>query len=155
MNANPAANGPATADPRTARVVRFYETLSPATLDRSAEVYADDAHFVDPFNDVHGQAAIRRVLAHMFDNLQSPRFEVLESITEGDAAMLAWDFCFRRQGRRDEWRVHGVSALRFAADGRVQLHRDHWDPARQLYERLPLLGGVLRALRRRLSAGAG
>ncbi len=143
------------ADPRTARVARFYETLSPQTLDQTATVYADDAHFIDPFNDVHGQAAIRRVLAHMFDNLQSPRFEVLQSITEGDAAMLAWDFRFSRRGQRDEWRVHGVSQLGFAADGRVLLHRDHWDPASQLYERLPLLGAVLRALRRRLSAGAG
>ena len=40
------------------RVVRFYETLSPESLARIGEVYAAEARFKDPFNDVVGLAAI-------------------------------------------------------------------------------------------------
>jgi len=38
------------------------------------------------------------------------------------------------------------------AGGRVLRHVDHWDPAAQIYEREPLLGGLMRYLRRRLAA---
>jgi hypothetical protein len=31
------------------------------------------------------------------------------------------------------------------------LHLDHWDAAAQVYEQIPLLGSVLRVLRRKLS----
>ena len=49
--------------------------------------------------------------------------------------------------------IQGASRLQFAADGRVASHRDYWDSGRELYEHLPLLGVLLRALRRRLGAG--
>jgi ketosteroid isomerase-like protein len=132
--------------------VKFYETLTPATLARLHSVYADDARFIDPFNDVAGHAAIRRVFAHMFATLDEPRFEVVEAITEGDQCFMLWNFHFRRKGRSEAALIHGVSHLRFAADGRVAWHCDYWDPARELYEGLPVLGAVMRWLRHRLSA---
>jgi hypothetical protein len=39
--------------------------------------------------------------------------------------------------------------VRFAADGRVGWHRDYWDAAEELYEKLPLIGSLMRLLRRR------
>lgn len=141
-------------DPRAAKVVGFFETLTPATLTRLHSVYADDARFIDPFNDVAGHAGIRHVFEHMFATVDAPRFEVVQAITEGDQCVVLWNFRFRRKGRSDAAAVHGASHLRFAADGRVAWHRDYWDPARELYEDLPVLGAVMRWLRRRLSARA-
>lgn len=144
---------PIATDPRTLRVLRFYEALTPQSVHNASTVYAENARFIDPFNDVTGCTAIQRVFSHMFNTLDAPRFEVLSTLTEGNQAMLAWQFRFRRQGRLEEMLVQGVSHLHYDADGRVALHQDHWDPASQLYEQLPVLGSVLRWLRRRLSAG--
>ena len=141
------------ADPRTARVVAFYEALTPDSLARLPLVYADDAHFVDPFNDVRGQAAIRRVFEHMFATLDSARFEVLEASTEAERCFVLWNFHLRRKPGSAPMTIHGASRLCFGADGRVVSHRDYWDSSRELYEQLPLLGAVLRRLRRHLGAG--
>jgi steroid Delta-isomerase len=141
-----------TSDPRTAHVVHFFESLTASSVARLPLVYAEDARFIDPFNDVTGHAPIQRVFQHMFQTLQDPRFEVQEAITEGDQCFLLWDFIFRSRANAPESRVHGGSHLRFAPDGRVAWHRDHWDPAREIYEGVPVLGAVLRWLRRRLSA---
>ena len=46
-----------------ARLVDYWQTLTPATVDAIAAVYAEDAYFRDPFNEVHGQAAISRIFA--------------------------------------------------------------------------------------------
>jgi len=140
-------------DARVMRVVDFYTSLTPASLAQLPAVYADDAHFVDPFNNVSGQTAIRRVFEHMHAALHIARFEVLEATTEGDRCFLLWDFHLRRKPGSAPMIIHGASRLQFAADGRVASHRDYWDSGRELYEHLPLLGAVLRALRRRLGAG--
>jgi ketosteroid isomerase-like protein len=131
-------------------LANFYQTLAPASLDRLGEFYAPDAHFKDPFNEVVGVAAIRRIFEHMFATADAPRFVVTRRIVQGDQAMLGWDFHLRLRGR--EIVVRGVSHLSFDADGRVGLHRDYWDPAEELYVHLPVIGVLMRALRRKLSA---
>jgi steroid delta-isomerase len=34
-------------------------------------------------------------------------------------------------------------------DGRIAQHRDYWDAAEELYEKLPVIGGLMRWMRRR------
>jgi hypothetical protein len=48
--------------------------------------------------------------------------------------------------------VPGMSFVRFDDQGKVVEHIDYWDPAAGIYEQLPLLGTLMRYLRRRLSA---
>ncbi|MFT3953869.1 MAG: nuclear transport factor 2 family protein [Piscinibacter sp.] len=141
------------ADARVARVVTMFEALTPADLVRLGEVYAPDARFKDPFNEVQGAAAIERVFAHMFAALDAPRFVVRDIVVDGDQCFLSWDFLFRfRRFSRDEQVVRGGSHLRFDAQGRVVMHRDYWDAAEELYEKLPLVGGLMRWLKRRANS---
>ncbi len=133
------------------RLAEFYETLTPASLPALEHYYAADASFKDPFNEVVGVAAIERIFTHMFATVEAPHFTVTTCIVDGDQAMLGWDFRLRLRGR--DIVVRGVSHLRFDAGGRVRMHRDYWDAAEELYARLPVLGALMRLLRRRLSAG--
>jgi len=134
-----------------ARVVRFFETLSLADVPRLGEIYATDAFFKDPFNEVRGVPQIARIFGHMFEQVEAPRFVVHESVAQGDAAFLTWDFvfAFHRPLPPGTRTVRGCSHLRFGADGRVAFHRDYWDAAEELYEKIPVLGALMRALRRR------
>ncbi len=137
-----------------ARVVEFYETLSPASLARIAEVYAADARFTDPFNEVCGVPAIEKVFRHMYEQVQAPCFRVIHRMAEGDEAWLAWEFQFHFRGWKEAELqcIRGATHLRFAADGRVMAHRDYWDSGEELYSRLPLVGTLVSWLRRRMSA---
>jgi steroid Delta-isomerase len=142
---------PRSADARATRVVTFFEQLSPADLARVGEFYAPDARFKDPFNDVSGVMAIRQVFEHMYCMLDEPRFVVRDIVVDGDQCFLTWDFLFRfkRISPNVGQVVHGGSHLRFAADGRIVLHRDYWDAAEELYEKLPAVGALMRWLKRR------
>ena len=139
------------ADARLRTLISAFESLTPATVDTLAALYADHAHFCDPFNDVRGRAAVARIFSHMFEQVETPRFKVHSAMCEGDAAWLEWTMHFVMRGRAQS--IVGATRLRFDAQGRVIDHRDYWDAAQELYEKLPLIGFVLRALRRRLVAG--
>ena len=121
-----------------ARAVAFFEHLQPAHLAALDLIYAPDATFKDPFNEVQGLRAIGGVFEHMFATLDAPHFVV-----------LTWDFCYqmRRFQRGQDQVIRGASQLVFDELGRITLHRDYWDAAEELYEKLPLLGSLMRWLK--------
>ena len=137
--------------PALERAVRFFEGIAPADAARMGELYTDDAFFKDPFNEVTGPAAIGRIFSAMFVQVAEPRFVVREAIEQGAQAFLVWDFefRFRRGDTRAVQRIRGGTHLRFAPDGRIAWHRDYWDAAEELYEKIPLLGGFMRWIKRR------
>ena len=131
------------------QVVKWYEQLTPQTLAQLEAVYSPTARFKDPCNDVRGVHAIRAVFTHMLQRLDAPRFVVTRRVVDGAHAMLVWDFYFRFRGESQERCIHGATHLQFAPDGRILLHRDYWDAAEELYEKLPVLGSLMRWLKRR------
>ncbi len=141
-------------DPRVARIVTFFEALTAADVKRLGEFYRSDARFKDPFNEVQGHAAIARVFDHMYVALNEPRFVVRDIVAEGDQCFLSWDFLFRfkRFSATQEQCVRGGSHLVFGSDGRIALHRDYWDAAEELYEKLPAVGALMRWLKRRANS---
>jgi len=131
------------------RYRHFLETLTPETLDRLSDQVTEDVRFRDPFNDVRGVEAMMRVFRHMFENVGDIRFIVRHSMADGDTCLMEWRFEGKLGAR--PWAFDGTSVVRFAPDGRVTEHVDHWDAARNFYERLPVIGRLLTWLRGRLA----
>ena len=138
-------------------VVNFFEHLQPTDVQRIAELYTTDAQFKDPFNEVQGTAAIERIFTHMFDSLESPRFVITQRVLQGTQAFVTWDFLFAmpRMNYGQTQTVRGATHFVFREDAgvwRVALHRDYWDAAEELYEKLPIVGGLMRWLKRRINS---
>jgi steroid Delta-isomerase len=141
-------------DPRIAAIVALFEQLSAEKLPQLAQIYTADARFKDPFNEVQGVPAIGAIFEHMFRTLDAPRFIVHDAVVQGSQCFLSWDFVFSLKGRKlAPLVVRGGSHLKLAADGRISEHRDYWDVAEELYEKLPVLGGLMRWLKRRVNSG--
>lgn len=136
-----------------AHLQQFFETLTRASVQALGNVYTDDAYFKDPFNEARGLAAVKRVFEHMFAQLEEPRFRIERAVADGDDAFLTWECHFRlkRPGSGPQ-SIRGASHIQFAPDGRVAYHRDYWDAAEELYEKLPLLGTLMRWLKRQAAA---
>lgn len=135
---------------RVQALVQFFEQLKPSDLPRLREFYAPEAYFKDPFNEVRGLAAIEGIFAHMFTALDQPHFVVTGRVQQGGECFLTWDFRFRfLRFERSRWQtVRGASHLRLDEQGLVTWHRDYWDAAEELYEKLPAVGGLMRWLKR-------
>jgi steroid Delta-isomerase len=135
-------------------LIEFFHGLSPQSVARFPEFYSADAYFKDPFNEVRGVAAVQHIFTHMFAQVGEPRFIVTEKVVDDRGAMLIWTFNFRaaRRGGGKTQVIRGVSHLKFDASGKVNYHRDYWDAAEELYMKLPVLGMLMRGLRRALAA---
>lgn len=131
------------------RYRRYLEDLSSATLGDLETYVTADVRFKDPFNDVRGVDAMRRIFQHMFENVQDVKFRAQDMASEGPMCLMSWHFEGKLRG--NPWAFDGASIIRFAEDGRVTEHIDHWDAGGDFYERLPIIGSLLACLRRRLA----
>lgn len=135
-------------------LIQFYNDFSPASVVHFPEFYSNDAWFKDPFNEVRGIVAIQHIFTHMFGQVAEPRFVVTEKVVDANGAMLVWEFFFRvkRWGKGETQLMRGVSHLKFDATGKVCYHRDYWDAAEELYEKLPLIGSFFRFLHKAITS---
>jgi hypothetical protein len=139
-------------EPQVARVVALFEGLCPADVARLPDFYAVGVEFKDPFNAITGVAEVQRVFRHMFESLDAPKFVVHDAICHGPTCFLTWEMMFRfRRFDRAPQAIHGASHLVFDTQGLIVSHRDYWDAAEELYEKLPLLGALMRWLKRRVN----
>ena len=136
-----------------ARIVTFFEQLTPADVAAIGRFYAPEARFKDPFNEVQGVAPIQQIYSHMFVALHEPHFVVTSRVVEGSQCFLIWDFLFRFRNFQQSTTqtVRGASHLVLDANGLITLHRDYWDAAEEVYEKLPVVGNLMRWLKRRAS----
>nr|WP_315468303.1 nuclear transport factor 2 family protein [uncultured Undibacterium sp.] len=133
--------------PQLQNIMGWYANLSPTSLKNIAMFYSEDARFKDPFNEVQGIPAIQAIFEHMFTTTQYPKFMFDEVIEQGSKAFLTWKFHFGLSGK--SYIVKGGSMLTFDENGLITDHRDYWDAAEELWEKLPIVGGLVGWLRRR------
>jgi hypothetical protein len=134
-------------------VTRFQEVFQALRHDRLAlldEVYADDVVFEDPLHRIVGLPALHDYFARMYQGVESISFEFGEVLEAPGQAMLTWTMhmTHRRLRAGQALALPGASHIRYGT--RVRFHRDYFDAGALLYERLPVLGGIVRAIRARV-----
>ncbi|MEQ6918706.1 nuclear transport factor 2 family protein [Halomonas aquatica] len=130
----------------------FFNKLDKTCTKRLFEVYTDEVIFTDPLHHIEGREALEAYFQNLYDNVTSCGFIFHETLQRDEKAFVTWTMELVHPrldgGRRVE--VEGCSHLTFASDGRVARHRDYFDVGAMLYERLPLLGGAVRLVKRQL-----
>lgn len=139
---------------RFTEIAHYFETLQPQSLVQLNHWYSPQARFKDPFNEVQGLDAIQGVFLHMYASLEKPYFVITEQVVDGHQAFLTWQFKFKfkRFDTSTEQVVLGTTHLVLDDQMRITLHRDYWDAAEELYEKMPWVGGLMRWLKKRANS---
>ncbi|MDO8290495.1 MAG: nuclear transport factor 2 family protein [Parvibaculum sp.] len=127
----------------------FLESLNKDNVRDLRRHVSPDVFFSDPFNKVLGADKMLHIFEDMYATLGDVHFEILHQATEDQTGFLHWRLSATLRGR--PWEVEGVSHLTFNTAGKVVSHIDHWDAARDFYEHFPVVGWILRAIRKNLT----
>jgi hypothetical protein len=87
----------------------------------------------------------------MFRSAQNPRTHVLALLGGDREWIVKWRFTAGLPviGAIN---VPGVTELVLDEAGLIDSHIDYWDSGLEIYGRLPIVGGIVRSVRKRLSA---
>jgi len=131
--------------------IQLFEELSMEQLEGIEGFISRNVQFKDPFNELSGLGDFRRLLVKTLNDVKDPKFTVTHRAWCNDILFLRWSFQGEIKGL-NHWKVEGMSEVRFDEQGLVCQHIDHWDASEQFYAKLPLIGTIIRLIRRRLKA---
>ena len=115
------------------------------------EIYAPDVFFRDPFKEVQGLDKMQAYL------LRSAKQVAQYGIDWQDVSVHDGEYYFRwvmtlkmtMEGKKISASKHnGITHIRFNADGKVIFQQDYYDGAAFLYEKIPLIGGGIRMVKK-------
>jgi limonene-1,2-epoxide hydrolase len=128
----------------------FYRELDQSSIAGLGQIYRDDIEFCDPVHCTQGLAQLQRYFASTMQNVDYCAFDIADMVQQDDSAVAVWTMRLRhpRLQRGETIEVPGTSHLRF--DQRIYYHRDYFDLGAMLYEHIPLIGGAVRSIKRRM-----
>ena len=115
-------------------------------------LYTPDIVFRDPIHQIEGIGAMQQYFRQLYQDLLSCEVTYGQEIVAPGEAMIPWVMTLRHRrlngGRPFE--VAGVSALQYG--DKIHAQQDYFDVGAMVYEQIPLLGAVVRWIKRRLQS---
>lgn len=141
----------ASATSLTSGIVALYSRLGAVTREQLAEVYDDRLVFRDPVHQIAGIQALCDYLNNASQGLETCRFDFLDITSSAESSWLRWNmhYAHPRLKRGAPLVLEGVSLLQHRE--KIVFQQDFYDMGAMLYEHLPLLGGAIGAVKRRLA----
>jgi ketosteroid isomerase-like protein len=133
--------------------IEIYQRLSTDNLALLNDIYSPDVIFVDPIHHIAGFDNLAAYFADLYTNLSSCSFNVDEVIHNEQEAAIYWtmQYCHPKLNKGNVVSVHGHSKLR-GKDGKVIYHRDYLDLGAMIYEHVPVLGKIIKHIKKRVNA---
>lgn len=112
------------------------------------KVYRNDILFQDSFHRIDGLDDMKAYFSALYKNLKSSEFVFHDQWVGEGTAMLTWTMIYshKKLNKGQKISVEGATELRF--DEKVYFHKDYFDGGGLLYEHVPVLGSVIKQLKK-------
>lgn len=131
----------------------LYHNLNRDTCDTGIieAVYDLDLLFEDSFHRLESRQQFIDYCESLYENVQSISFDFHDAWISDNDAMLTWTMRYRHPRIKGgaEVSIEGSSLIRF--NNKVYYHRDYFDGGEMLYENLPILGRLIKQLKKRMA----
>jgi hypothetical protein len=136
-----------------ARFEAFLSDLSTGTIKSSIRtVYAPKLFFNDTLKTIRDVDTLEKYFLASDDSMASYGLKIEQAVSTPEGVFVRWrmDVVFRRFHKGQVQSSIGITHVRFNKDGLVAYHQDYWDSGSNFYEKLPILGGLIRYVKSRL-----
>ena len=120
--------------------------------EHTRKTYSENAYLNDTLVAHHGAEAIEAYFLQTSRTVTHFEVSIDDVARSGADHYIRWTMVFAAPALANGENVHstGISQVRFTADGKVAFHQDFWDSGENFFGRLPVAGGVIGLIRKRL-----
>lgn len=135
-----------------ANFLSVYRQLNRENLSLLNDIYHRKVTFIDPIQQIEGITDLSQYFSHLYQNLLFCHFDIDEVLLHNNKAAIYWTMSYQHKklNANNTVYVEGSSLIKML-DDKVIYHRDYVDLGAMLYEQIPLVGKVIKAIKTRAS----
>jgi len=113
-----------------------------------ANIYTEDIVFIDPVKSISGLDDLTKYFENLYQSVTACHFTLTSHLPNSRRYSLEWlmHLQHKKISNNQEIELNGASFIEFK-DDKVCYHRDYYDLGALVYERIPILGSVIRKVR--------
>ncbi len=132
------------------RFVTYFENLKGDRIPDLSEIYDQNIIFQDPIHRIESLGALSNYFNKLNQNLKSGGFQFTSTRVMEKTAYLEWVMRIELLKPNKKVSAYGISILTF--EDRITQQRDYFDAGELFYENVPLIGGIIRFLKRKIAS---
>jgi hypothetical protein len=145
-------------NPKAASGIKAFQTFLTKIYDKeyvrenTAKVYSPDAYLNDTLVTHHGPEEIMTYFLATSNTMTSYEVTINDTASSGNEHYVRWTMVFsapKLNGGKPVRSV-GMSHVRLNSAGQVTMHQDFWDSGFNIYGQIPVVGGIIETIRRRI-----
>lgn len=131
------------------RVKYIFQNLTKDRLELIDQFYSKDILFIDPVGKIEGSKKITAYYKNLYQNVKKIRFDFSEVYESNETVIAVWSMYLETEKLNggEGFTVEGTSVIKFNSEGKAVFHRDYFDMGAFIYERIPLLGALIKKIR--------
>ncbi len=126
--------------------IKLISTFGCDSLKVLPQIYSPTIEYEDPINKGKGLEHLYLVFEYLLKNFSEIEIQVKETSSTDHTAFVRWLMKYRF--RKKEYSIDGVTHLEFNSSGLICKHKDYWDASFPLYGTFPMLGSLMRAIKK-------
>tara|TARA_B110000444_G_scaffold200032_1_gene191503 strand:+ start:158 stop:592 length:435 start_codon:yes stop_codon:yes gene_type:complete len=126
--------------------IKLISTFDSDSLRDLPKIYSPTIEFEDPINTVQGLDNLYLVFEDLLKVFSEIEIQVKETSSTDHTAFVRWLMTYRF--RKKKYSIDGVTHLKFDSSGLICKHKDYWDASFPLYGTFPLLGSLMRGIKK-------
>lgn len=128
----------------------FYTDLASMQIGHLETIYSQDVKFIDPIAQHKGIESVKTYFAKLLQTAKFCAFTIhdKQQTIDGDY-LVDWTMVFTspKINKGKPVSVDGVTHLKLKGD-KISYHRDYYDLGQMLYENIPLLGRIIKKIKK-------
>lgn len=128
----------------------FYTDLASMKIDELSNIYSQDIVFIDPVEKHKGIASVENYFTRLLSSAKFCTFTIHSKLeTEDSGYLVTWTMKFTSKSmkRGKPISVDGITLLKIQ-DSKIVYHRDYYDLGQMVYENIPVLGRLIKKIKR-------
>ena len=126
--------------------IKLISTFDSGSLRDLPKIYSPTIEFEDPINTVQGLDNLCLVFEDLLKVFSEIEIQVKGTSSTDHTAFVRWLMTYRF--RKKKYSIDGVTHLKFDSSGLICKHKDYWDASFPLYGTFPMLGSLMRGIKK-------
>ncbi len=142
-------------DENAKRIIKYFNEFSPEKMEILDLFYDANIEFVDPAAKLKGLSNLKDYYAAVYKNVKTIHFDFHEIHQDADTYCTTYTLTLSVNGLNSgkKYSVEGMSILKFNQKNLISYHRDYIDLGAMVYEKLPVVGALIKVVKKKLAHG--